>query len=237
MERIALIERLASTIVALHRPHPTRVAIDGVDASGKTTLGDELAVAIVSLGRPIIRASVDGFHNPAAVRMRRGPTSPEGYYFDSFDYDTLIESLLQPLGPGGSLAFRRAVFDFRADEPVRAPAEHAQPDAILILDGVFLHRPELREHFDFTIFLRIDFEVALARVEERDLELFGSVEEIRRRYRRRYIPGQQLYITEVQPERRASVVIDNNDPLRPVVVPAGNHVALGDGRELRLLHQ
>jgi uridine kinase len=156
--------------------------------------------------------------------MRRGPLSPEGYYFDSFDYNALVESLLQPLGPGGSLAFRRAVFDFRADEPVQSPTEHAQPDAVLILDGVFLHRPELREHFEFTIFLRIDFEVALARAEARDLGLFGSVGEIRRRYRRRYIPGQQLYITEVQPERRATVIIDNNDPLRPVMVPAGDHV-------------
>jgi uridine kinase len=237
MVRQALIERLISTIASLHRPHPIRVAIDGVDAAGKTTFADELASSIEALGRPVIRASIDGFHNPAAVRMRRGPLSPEGYYFDSFDYNALVESLLQPLGPGGSLAFRRAVFDFRADEPVQAPTEHARSDTILIFDGVFLHRPELREHFDYTVFLRADFEVALARAEARDLDLFGSVGEIRRRYRRRYIPGQQLYITEVQPERRALVVIDNNDPLRPVVVPAGNHVALGDGRELRLLHQ
>lgn len=35
-----LIQSLASAIAAVRRSHPTRVAIDGVDASGKTTLAD-----------------------------------------------------------------------------------------------------------------------------------------------------------------------------------------------------
>jgi len=43
------------------------------------------------------------------------------------------------------------------------------------------------------------------------------VEEVRRRYHERYVPGQQLYLEQVRPERLASIVINNNDPLRPVV--------------------
>lgn len=217
MECRELIEGVASRIAALRRSHPIRVAIDGVDAAGKTTLADELASSLEALGRPVIRASIDGFHNPASIRRRRGPSSPEGYFHDSFDREALTGCLLRPLGPGGSLTFRRAVFDFRTDRAVEAPAEHADPAAVLIFDGVFLLRPELREHFDFSIFLRADFRVTVARAERRDLELFGSVEEIRRRYRERYVPGQRLYLTEVQPERWASVVVDNDDPLHPVV--------------------
>jgi uridine kinase len=41
-------------------PHPTRVAIDGVDAAGKTTLDDELAEVLRERGRGVIRASIDG---------------------------------------------------------------------------------------------------------------------------------------------------------------------------------
>jgi uridine kinase len=220
MERRELIETLASAIVELERSHPVRVAIDGVDASGKTTLANELAPSVEALGRPVIRASIDDFHNPAAARMRRGMASPAGYFYDSFDHCALIESLLQPLGPGGSLEFRRAVFDHRADQPAQAPLERAQPNAILIFDGVFLLRPELRGHFEFSIFLRVDFTITVARAEDRDLDLFGNVEEIRRRYQERYIPGQRLYLEHVQPERFASVVIDNNDPFRPIVAHA-----------------
>ena len=236
MERVKVIQNLASRIVAVTRPHPVRVAIDGVDAAGKTTLADELALEITRLGRQVIRASIDGFHNPAAIRRRRGAMSPEGYFHDSFDYPALIHALLQPLGPGGSLEFRRAVFDFRADRSIEGRLEVADPHAILLFDGVFLLRSELRERFDFSLFVRADFTITAGRAERRDVELFGNVEEVRRRYHDRYIPGQRLYLATAQPERSASIVITNNDPAEPVLEPPSNHAlqpASGaDGLEL-----
>jgi uridine kinase len=218
VSRDAVLRDLAVRIAAITLPHPTRVAIDGVDAAGKTTLSDELAPRIEALGRPVIRASIDGFHNPASVRRRRGPLSPEGYYHDSFDYAALVTELLGPLGPGGTRVNRRAVFDFRSDRPVDAPTERAEPNAILLLDGVFLLRPELLGHFDFSVFVHADFHVTLARAEVRDASLFGSAAEVRQRYGARYVPGQQMYLAEVHPERVASVVIDNNEPGRPAIL-------------------
>jgi uridine kinase len=219
-ERRALLEELACRIAAVEQTHPVRVAIDGVDAAGKTTLADELAGPLQRLGRPVIRGSIDGFHRPAADRRRRGALSPEGYFQDSFNYVALLDVLLLPLGPDGSRHFRRAVFDFRNDQPVEAVLEQAEPDAILLFDGVFLLRPGVREHFDFSIFVRADFMVTTARAEQRDMALFGSVEEVRRRYRERYVPGQRLYLSTAEPEQWATVVMDNNDPLRPAIVAA-----------------
>ncbi len=80
MTRDEVLGELARRIVQVKRPHPIRVAIDGVDAAGKTMLADELVAPIEGLGRSVIRASIDGFHNPAAVRYRRGNTDPEGYF-------------------------------------------------------------------------------------------------------------------------------------------------------------
>lgn len=97
------------------------------------------------------------------------------------------------------------------------PIEQAPPNAVLIFDGVFLLRPELRMLFEFSVFVHADFDVTMARAERRDAERFGGVEETRRRYRERYVPGQQLYLNEVHPEQRASLVINNNDPARPFV--------------------
>ena len=56
-----------------------RVGIDGVDGAGKTTLADTLADALEAAGIAVIRASVDGFHHPRAVRYRLGRESPEGF--------------------------------------------------------------------------------------------------------------------------------------------------------------
>ena len=103
---------LAERIVAVKQSHPVRVAIDGVDGVGKTTLANELVQPIFKRGRAVIRASVDGFHNPRAVRYKLGRSSPEGYFRDSFNYTTLTTKLLGPLGPDGSQLYCPALFDY-----------------------------------------------------------------------------------------------------------------------------
>jgi len=215
MTRSDLLSELANRIARVTRSHPVRVAIDGVDAAGKTTLADELVPLVESSGRPVIRASIDGFHNPAVVRHRRGSTSPEGYFRDSFNHTALVEVLLAPLGPDGNRLYRRAVFDFRTDLPVDSPVEEAAPRAVLLLDGVFLLTAGLRPCWDFSIFVNANFEVTIARAEIRDRDLFGDAAKVRQRYEDRYVPGQRLYLSEAQPERHASVVVDNSDPAHP----------------------
>ncbi len=218
MERGELLNVLVWRIASIRLDHPVRVAIDGVDASGKTTLADDLVAPLQRLGRSVIRGTIDRFHNPETIRRRRGDTSPKGYFRDSFNYTGLVEALLRPLGPGGTRRYRRAIFDLRSDSPVDAPLEEATPDAVLVFDGVFLLRPEVREHWDFSIFVLADFEVTVKRAEERDVELFGGTSNVRFRYEQRYVPGQGLYLSEAQPERWASVVIDNNNRAHPRVV-------------------
>ena len=157
MRRRELLELLGERLLELERPHPVRVAVDGPDGAGKTMLADELAELLAGR-RTVIRAGIDGFHNPRELRYRRGPDSPEGYFLDSFDYEALRTILLAPLGPGGSLRFRRKIFDYRIDEEVEAPEEESAPDAIVLFDGVFLLRPELRPFWDFSIFVQADFD-------------------------------------------------------------------------------
>lgn len=217
MRRSQLLGELASRISRIELPHPIRVAVDGVDAAGKTTLAQELVTPLKARGRTVIRASIDGFHNPARIRHRQGFTSPEGYYYDSFNYQRLTESLLTPLGPGGSRQYVSAVFDYRTDLEVQSPIRVAEVNAVLLFDGVFLLRPELREYWDFSIFVEAAFETTLARAEQRDAVLFGSIEEVRNRYDQRYIPGQKLYFDKCRPKDLVKVVVDNNDPLNPVM--------------------
>jgi uridine kinase len=213
--RDRLLRDLAGAIVRLERPHPVRVAIDGVDGAGKTTLADELAPRVTARGRPVIRASVDGFHRPRAERYRRGPDSPEGFYRDSFDHAALRAVLLDPLGLGGSRRYRRAVFDWRAGAPVEEPELEAPPDAVLLFDGIFCQRPELVAHWDLRIFLDVPFAETLRRMLVRDRTPGSSVAVMERRFWARYAPGQRLYLAEARPRERAHVVIDHTDPAAP----------------------
>ena len=215
--RVELIEHLAGSIESVRRPHPLRVCLDGPDAAGKTTLADELAFVLRGRGHEVIRASIDGFHRPRAERYRRGENSAEGYYEDSFDYAVLCSVLLDPLGPDGSRSYRRAVFDFREDAPLLCPTTVASEDAILVFDGVFLLRPELVEVWDFRIFVSVESDECLRRALERDTALFGSRQEVERRYRNRYIHGQRLYFAAARPAEVADAIVGNDDPVRPTL--------------------
>ncbi len=216
--------RLARTIADMRQPYPVKVGIDGIDAAGKSTLAAQLALLLKKEDRPVIQTSLDDFHNPHRIRSCRGALSPEGYYYDSFNYGALSDKLLSPLGPGGDGIYHTAVFDYRLDLPVDPSPSQAPADAILILDGVFLQRPVLEQQWDFIIYVDISFDESLARAIKRDAPYLGSAQEVEERYRRRYIPGQQLYQAACQPKEKADVVIDNNDPGDPKLTRlAGRH--------------
>lgn len=103
--RDELLSRLAEAVGAVTIVHPTRVAVDGPPAAGKTTLADELADVLREQGREVIRASIEGFLLPRSQRYRRGEFSGEACYHDSFDYPALHRVLLDPLGQGGDRRF------------------------------------------------------------------------------------------------------------------------------------
>jgi uridine kinase len=210
MKRNGFLTNLARMILQVEINHPLRVGIDGVDASGKTTLADELAEVLQHGNRPVIRASIDDFHNPENVRRQRGSLSPEGFYEDSYNYDALIETLLKPLGPHGDRRYRTAVFDLRRDQPIDLPIKTAPQDAILLIDGIFLLRQLLLPYWDLTIYIDVDYDQTMARGITRDAEFYGSIEEAALRYHKRYVPGQRLYHQDANPLDKADILIDNN---------------------------
>ncbi len=67
-----ILRTVADAVLHLPSMHVVRVGIDGVDGAGKSMFGDELAQVLSAAGRRVIRASVDGFHNPRAIRYRPG---------------------------------------------------------------------------------------------------------------------------------------------------------------------
>jgi uridine kinase len=205
----ALLARLANAIATLHPDRRIRVAIDGVDGAGKTVLADALAPLVIAIGRQVIRASVDDFHHPRAVRYARGRYSPDGFFLDSYDYPAFRRLLLDPLGPEGSGNYIAKHFDHRTDQPVARRTQQSPPAAALIVDGIFLHRPELRAYWDLSIFLQIDFAVS----RERNAAREGTSEALDpdTPANRRYGAGQQRYLSECAPAQNADIVIDYND--------------------------
>lgn len=212
--RMQVLKTVADRILSLPLDYTAKIGVDGVDGAGKTMFADELAQILRAADRPVIRASVDGFHHPKAERYRLGRGSPEGYFEDSYNYAALMRVLLDPLSPGGSGRYRAAVFDHVIDVPVSAPECEALPASILVFDGIFLHRPELRDHWDISVYLDVAFEVSVPRCGQRD----GTSPDPEAAANRRYVEGQMLYLRTCDPRARATLTIDNNDLSTPVIV-------------------
>jgi uridine kinase len=209
--RIQALSMIADAICALKRVHPIRVAIDGRTASGKTSLADEIAAQCAARGRPTIRTSIDGFHRPKAERYARGRRSAEGYYHDARDLSAVRRLLLDPLGPGGNLLYRTASFDLAADQPLDVEPLMALSNAVLIVDGTFLQRIELKDAWDLVVFVDTPATIAMQRAAQRDAALSGGAEAAQALYAERYGPAWDIYERESDPSRAADIVLDNSD--------------------------
>lgn len=223
MTRNKVLQDIASVILSIKHKGPIRVAIDGIDCAGKTNFADDIVGFIKDSGRAVIRASLDDFHNPRDFRYQRGRDSPEGYYFDSFNYKALFQYLLNPLGTNGDLKYKTKVFDYVNDEWVKMEPLNATNDSILLFDGIFLLRPELEETWDLTIYLEISYEESIKRAIDRDEGVSSEISEL---YHSRYIPGQKLYHIHVGPKRKADIIIDNNDPGKPLIIKVNPDIML-----------
>jgi uridine kinase len=200
-------------ITSLELRHPTRVGLDGRSAAGKTTLADALVDLVQSTTkRPILRASIDDFHRPGhKFRSIREEWTPQSYYDEAYDYIAFRDLVLRPLGPGGDRRVRIAIFDSFHDRPVPERWQCSSEDAILIVDGAFLQHDELRNNWDYLIWLKVDAKTVLARAPARDVAWVGSAEVVERRYRTRVLATHALYESLVDPEGHADAVIDTDD--------------------------
>lgn len=212
--RPAVIAQVADSVPAPVREDCVRVAVDGVDGSGKTVFADELAAELAARGRPVVRVSADDWHQVRELRYARGRASSEGFWLDSYDYPRLRAEVLDPLGPGGSRDYRARGHDLDTDEVLSGPVSHAPAGSVVLVDGLFLQRAELEGCFELAIWLDVPFEETAARMAERD----GTSPDPEDPSMQRYVGAQRTYFEQRAPWTRADLVVDNTDLAAPFVV-------------------
>ena len=79
--------------------------------------------------------------------------------------------------------------------------------SVLILEGIFLQRKEIKNYLDFVIYLDVPQEVRLNRVLLRD-KYIGGLEDIKYKYENRYFPAEEKYILEYSPIENADFVLN-----------------------------
>ena len=218
--RDVVLNAVADRVCALPRER-VLVGIDGRSGAGKSTFADELARTLRERDVVVIRSTTDSFHRPRDARLQCGASSADGYYLDSHQLDRVVDDLLIPFRDGA-----REVLVAAFDEPTDAPRETmmaVESSAVLVFDGLFLHRPEFAAFWDLSVHLEAD--------ERRDADWLhfllddlpanssARAAEVDRRLDLarwpRYRHGWTAYVDDILPAQRATVVVDNNDLAHP----------------------
>jgi uridine kinase len=231
------LEALASEILHNYGRGRAIVAVDGASDAGMTQFADDLAEAVGTLGHEVFRASIDDFRTPRSRREPRGRPEATAIYHDGYDYSLLQRVLLDPFRATSGTGFVLAAFDAERDAPMQSKWTTAGPDALLLIDGLFLNRPQLADRWNYSIWVELerpDLGSAVAGsggtgaawvdagrhvgTEPRETSVvIGDAES----------PGQEsdegaatagadaIYLAEADPRNKATAIIDNRNPDSP----------------------
>jgi uridine kinase len=209
--RTSFLRELRTEIAHNYPAGRVTVAIDGAEGSGTAEFADDLAAVYREAGTDTARASMRDFHLPRASRHLHGRSDAGDYYERSFDYETLRRVLIDPFRMAGSTGFQTAAFDVARDAPVISAWETGPADMVLIVDGPFLLRKEIRGAWNFSVLLDVPLAGAYARLaatqgRDPDPEAASNA---------RYVGGWRRYGETEEPQYLASFVVDLADQEHP----------------------
>lgn len=217
MTQVEVFAAIRLRIISIVKDKPLRIAINGVEGSGKTTFAQLLTEYLINENNKAIHVSIDGFHHDRSYRYRQGRESARGYYEDSYDEKAFVEGVLTQ-SQNDSPCYTPASHDLHTDQYLNLSPIRITDDTIIITDGAYLFKPVYLPHWDLKIYLRADFETAMKRGALRDQEALGGYEAALRKFEQRYHAASKIYQQEVNPESHADIIVDNTDFENPELI-------------------
>jgi uridine kinase len=188
------LDALAAEILHNYGSGRAVVAVDGASTAGTKAFADALADAMREAGHKVFVASVRDFRKPRSRRDSSLDDTAAAFYADAFDYSVLQRVLLDPFRASGSTGFVLAAYDEKRDAQLQPKWATAGRDAILIVEGVFLNRPELAGLWNYSVWLEVPLGDESADVET---------------------GADALYLAAVSPRSKAVAIVDNGDAELP----------------------
>lgn len=181
------------------------VGIDGLGGAGKSTIVNSLKLQLQNEDYHPYVLHIDDFIHPKHIRYDQSKEDWYCYYNIQWRYDYLVEEILSPIKNGDKIDKLIELYDKENDRYViqRIYIPHG---SVLLLEGIFLQRKEIKSYLDFIIYLDVPQEVRLNRVLTRD-GYMGGLEDIKCKYERRYFPAEKKYILEYSPIENANFVL------------------------------
>ena len=171
------------------------VGINGIDCSGKTTFAKSVSKYFTHHKIENDHLDIDNFNNPA---------------IESETYKAFVSG---SWGEEDLNKYYELIINY--SDAIRAVSESQKKYPLVILEGIFIYKPQLVNLFDLKIYLDIDISLGRKRFTKRrslkqDKRPFEIYDEI-------WMLSHIRYESEVHPKLIGDLVIDYNDESKPVL--------------------
>lgn len=183
------------------------VGVSGIDGCGKGYLARQFEAHLALHGVTPAIVNVDGWLN--LPERRFNPIAPaENFYENAIRFDEFFTNLVVPLRDRRSV---HLVADF-VEETASDYRKHTydfKDVSVVLVEGIFLFKPQYRRYFDLTIWIDCSFPTALARAINRAQEGLSPANTIAA-YDTIYFPAQRIHLAQDKPREHADLIYENN---------------------------
>ncbi|OZI10904.1 uridine kinase [Bacillaceae bacterium SAS-127] len=196
-------EILLRYIQLLDNNRPLIVGIDGLGGSGKTTIVKKIKQELINKNYEVVSFHLDDHIVERNKRYETGHEEWYEYYYLQWDVKSLKANLFEPLHSRYdtiSLFYYDKFTDLTSIKKMEI-----KKGSIVLIEGIFLQRPEWVKFYDFIIFLDCLQEVRYGRVLKRD-SYIGDYRARLGKYQRRYWLAEKYYMDVIDPIKNADLV-------------------------------
>ena len=171
----------------------TLVAMDGLTCAGKSTLAGQVADAL----QDAAVVDVDDFYRRLSPE-ECAVLGPEESYARYFDWERLLRDVLVPVKGGSPARYRR--YDWVAGD--FAEWRQIEPRGVVIVEGVYTTRAELRPYFGVMVYVDTPRDVRLARLLDRGYPDVSWVDH--------WMAAEDWYVENMRPTEQVALVVHNS---------------------------
>jgi uridine kinase len=160
-----------------------------------------------AIGRNVAVISADDWLNLPDVCINRDNYAGH-FYEHAIRFEQIFERLIVPLKQNHEINIAADCADAKATAYRKHRYEFRNID-IVLLEGIFLFKPQYRHHFDLTVWIECSFKCALERAIERGQEGLPPAETLKA-FETIYFPAQRIHIARDNPRGVADIVVAND---------------------------
>jgi uridine kinase len=198
-----ILERRANTPEA----RSLLVGVSGIDGCGKGFLATQLQAHLALRGVIPVILNVDGWLNLPQKRFDQNAPGVN-FYENAIRLDQFFSQLVLPLRERRSIHLEADFVEETASD-YRKHTYDYQDISVVLVEGIFLFKPQYRKYFDLAIWIECSFPTALARAIDRAQEGLSPANTIAA-YDTIYFPAQRIHLAQDKPREHADLIFEND---------------------------